>query len=582
MPQADLVIRGGLVVDGTGSEPRHADVAVRGGKIIAVGNVPFRGADEVDATGLLVAPGWVDIHTHYDGQATWDERLTPSSNMGATTVVFGNCGVGFAPVRPQDRDRLVTLMEGIEDIPGTALHEGLSWRWESFEDYLDLLAGMQHDIDIAVHVPHGPLRVYVMGERGAKGEPATADDIARMAQLVRTALLAGAIGFSSSRTFVHCSSAGEPTPSVRAERAELLAFAEVMREVGRGVFQFTADFYDIELEFDLLRDLARTSGRPVSVAIAQAQSKPHLWRIVLDKITQARAEGLLISAQAAVRPVGLMIGLQGTYHPYGGRPSYEEIAHLPLAERTAAMVEPERRRRILSEPVATGTLFLDAVATGHDNLFDLGLPPVYDPPREESIGAKARALGVSPDDLIYTVLTQDGGRGFLYLPLLNYVDGNLDAVFEMLTHPYTLNSLSDAGAHVGMICDGSAPTFMLTYWARDRRGPQLDLATAVKRQTSDTARGVGLLDRGVLAPGYRADINLIDFAALKLGAPIMVHDLPAGARRLNQDVTGYVATYVAGRAIYRGGLPTAELPGTLVRGHQPAPAAADTEILMAG
>lgn len=565
MSEADLVIRNGLVVDGTGAPPRHADVAVKDGRIIAVGHVPGKGRDEVDALGLLVAPGWVDIHTHYDGQATWDERLAPSSNMGATTVVFGNCGVGFAPVRVEDRDRLITLMEGIEDIPGTALHEGLSWRWETFEDYLDLLESTPHDIDIAVHVPHGALRVYVMGERGARCEPATADDIAQMASHVRAALLAGAIGFSSSRTFVHRSSAGEPTPSVKAERAELMAIAEVMRELGRGVFQFTSDFTDIEEEFALLRDLASHSGRPLSFALTQTAATPQKWRILLEKIEEAQSQGIAIRGQIAVRPIGLMIGLQGTYHPYVGRPSYEEIAHLPLPERIAAMREPERRRRILSEPAAKGTFFLDAVAQGYDNLYDLGLPPIYDPSPEESIGAQARGLGIAADDLIFSILTRNEGRGFLYLPLVNYVDGNLDAVFEMLNHPYTLNALSDGGAHVGMICDGSAPTFMLTYWARDRRGPQLDLATAVRRQTWDTAVALGLLDRGVLAPGYRADINLIDFARLKLGAPYMLYDLPGGARRLNQEVTGYVATYVAGRAIFRAGMPTGDLPGRLVR-----------------
>lgn len=571
MAEMDLVLRGGMVVDGTGAPPRRADVAVRDGVIVAVGEVAERGRDEVDAAGLLVAPGWVDIHTHYDGQATWEERLMPSSNMGATTVVFGNCGVGFAPVRPQDRDRLVVLMEGIEDIPGTALHQGLNWRWETFEQYLDVLAAMPHDIDIAVHIPHGALRVYVMGERGANCEPATPEDIAQMAEHVRTALLAGAVGFSSSRTLVHRSSAGDPTPSVRAERAELMAVAEVMREVGRGVFQFTSDFTDLDAEFDLFRDLARVSGRPLSFAMTQSPSTPRKWRTQLDKIEKARAEGLQISSQVAVRPIGLMIGLQGTYHPYIGRPAYEEIAGLPLSQRVAAMREPERRLRILAEPSPRGTFFLDAIANGQDNLYELGVPPVYDPAPDTSVGARARAAGLTAEEVIFDILTADGGKTFLYLPLVNYVDGNLDVVFDMLSHPYTINALSDGGAHVGMICDASAPTFMLTYWARDRKGPRLDLGMAVRRQTRDTAWALGLLDRGVIAPGYRADINLIDFERLKLGSPVMVHDLPGGARRLNQEVSGYVATYVAGEAIFRNGLPTGALPGTLVRGQMLSP-----------
>ncbi|HET9630138.1 MAG TPA: amidohydrolase family protein [Novosphingobium sp.] len=566
MSQVDLVFRGGMVVDGTGAAPRRADVAVSEGLIVAVGEVSARGREEVDATGLMVAPGWVDIHTHYDGQATWEERLMPSSNLGATTVVFGNCGVGFAPVRPQDRDRLVVLMEGIEDIPGTALHLGLDWRWESFEQYLDVLAAMPHDIDIAAYIPHGALRVYVMGDRGARGEPATPEDIRRMAEHVRSGLLAGAVGFSSSRTLVHRSSAGDPTPSVRAERDELLAIAHVMRELDRGAFQFASDFTDLDAEFGLFRDLARVSGRPLSFAMTQTSGDPDKWRKQLALIDQARSEGVQISAQIAVRPIGLMLGLQGTYHPYNGRPSYEEIAHLPLAERAQAMRQPARRARILAEPGPRGTFFLDAVASGQDNVYELGVPPIYDPAPEESIGARARAAGVTPDELIFDILTANGGTNFLYLPLVNYADGNLDAVFEMLNHPYTINSLSDGGAHVGMICDASTPTYMLSYWARDRKGPRLDVGAAVRRQTRDTAWALGLRDRGVIAPGFRADINLIDFDRLQLGPPVMVHDLPGGARRLNQEASGYVATYVAGQPIFRNGLPTGALPGTLVRG----------------
>jgi N-acyl-D-aspartate/D-glutamate deacylase len=565
MAQADFVIRNGLVVDGSGRAPIIADVAFKDKQILSVGRFTGDADEEFDATGLVVAPGWVDIHTHFDGQATWESHLTPASRMGCTTVVFGNCGVGFAPVRLQDRNRLIRLMEGIEDIPGTALHEGLDWSWESFEDYLDVLDAVPHDIDIAAHVPHAALRVYVMGKRAVAGEAAAPAEIVEMARLVKQALLAGAIGFSSSRTLIHRSADNDPVPTVLAERAELIAIAEAMREVGAGVFQFTSDFTDLDAEFSLFEEMAATSGRPLSFAVTETASKPDKWRVMLQKIEQARQKGLKISAQVAGRPTGMLVGLQGSIHPYIGRPSYEEVSHLPLSERVKAMREPERRRCILAEPPVRDSFFLETLATGAERIFELGDPPVYDPDPAMSIGARARAHGISADEMIFDAMTRAEGKGFLYLPLLNYVHGNLNSLHEMLTHPYTINGLSDGGAHVGMICDSSVPTFMLTYWVRDRRGPRLSLAEVVKRQTNDTAHAVGLLDRGMIAPGMRADVNIVDFARLKIGAPYMAHDLPGGARRLLQDVEGYVATFVGGELIYRDGEATGAMPGALLR-----------------
>ena len=572
MSQPDLVIRGGLVFDGRGAPPVRADIAITGERITAVGDVPERGAEEIDASGLMVTPGWVDIHTHYDGQITWDSRMTPSSTLGATTVVAGNCGVGFAPVRPQDQDTLIRLMEGVEDIPGAALHAGLSWEWESFGEYLDAVERLPHDIDVAVQLPHGALRVYVMGERGANRDPATPAENAQMREITRDAIRAGALGFSTTRTMVHRTADGDLTPTLGAARAELEAIAQGLADAGSGVLQWVSDFSDMDGEFQLIRDLTQIAGQPLSFSMVQADVVPDQWRELTRRLDEAAAEGFPIKAQVAGRPVGLMLGLQGSAHPFISRPAYQEIADLPLAEKVAVMRDPAFRARLIAEAPAKGHPFINSLAGAHHKMYAIEGELDYEPDLADSLGAKAKVLGVTPDELVYDALLADEGRAFLFFPMHNYVEGSLDNVHAMLANPNTLSGLSDGGAHVGAICDVSLPTFMLTYWCRDRtKGPRFDLAGMIRAQTLDTAEAVGLNDRGVVAPGYLADLNLIDFDRLKLNVPYMVYDLPTGARHLMQDAKGYVATVKSGQVIYREGQPTGALPGRLIRGRQAAP-----------
>jgi N-acyl-D-aspartate/D-glutamate deacylase len=572
MSQVDLIIRGGMVFDGDGGAPYQADIAIDGDRIVQVGTVTATGREEIDAKGLMVTPGWVDIHTHYDGQMTWDARMTPSSTLGATTIVAGNCGVGFAPARPADHDTLIRLMEGVEDIPGAALHEGLSWRWESFGEYLDAVDALPHDIDVAVQVPHGALRVYVMGERGAKREPATADEIQQMRGIVAEAVKAGAIGFSTTRTMVHRTADGDLTPTIGAARAEMIGIAQGLRDAGSGVLQVASDFAEIDEEFALMRELTEVSGQMLSFSLVQADVVPNRWRELLTRLEDAVADGVNIKAQVAGRPVGLMLGLQGSAHPFINRPAFQEIIDKPLAEKVAAMRDPDFRARLIADMPMKGHPFINSLAGQHDRMFELGNPPNYEPEAHESLGARAKAEGVDPYELIYDALIADEGRAFLYFPMHNYTEGSLDNVRTMLDHPDTLSGLSDGGAHVGAICDVSLPTYMLTHWCRDRtRGDQLDLATVIRGQTRDTAEAVGLLDRGVIKPGYRADINVIDFDGLRLKPPHMVYDLPTGARRLMQEADGYVATIKSGQVIYRNGEATGALPGKLVRGRTSSP-----------
>ncbi len=574
MSHADLVIRGGLVFDGRGGAPVRADIAIAGDRIVAVGPDLPPGREEIDATGLMVTPGWVDIHTHYDGQITWDSRMTPSSTLGATTVVAGNCGVGFAPVRKGDEDTLVRLMEGVEDIPGAALHEGLKWNWESFAEYMDAVETLPHDIDVAVQVPHGALRVYVMGERGANRDDATPDEAQQMRQLTAEAIRAGALGFSTTRTMVHRTADGDLTPTLGAARAEMEAIAAGLADAGSGVLQWVSDFGpDMDAEFSLIRDLTKIAGQPLSFSMVQADVVPDQWRRLSERLDQAVAEGYPIKAQIAGRPVGLMLGLQGSAHPFISRPSYAEIADLPLAEKVARMKDPAFRERLIAEAPAKGHPFINSLAGAHHKMYAIeGDELDYEPDPSTSLGARAKALGVNPDELIYDALIADEGRAFLFFPMHNYVEGSLDNVRTMIANPNTLSGLSDGGAHVGAICDVSLPTFMLTHWCRDRtRGPGFELPETIKAQTKDTAEAVGLMDRGVIAPGYLADLNLIDFDRLRLKVPYMVYDLPTGARRLMQDAEGYVATLKSGQVIYREGQPTGALPGRLIRGRQAAP-----------
>ena len=599
--QHDLVIRGGEVADGSGGPLKQADIAIDGGRISLVGDVPGRGREEIDARGRLVTPGFVDIHTHYDGQACWDSRLQPSSWHGVTTAVMGNCGVGFAPVKPGDRQRLVELMEGVEDIPGTALHEGLSWRWESFGDYLDALDERPRDIDIAAQLPHGALRVYVMGERGAKLEAATPEDCAAMRRLAAEAMRAGAIGFSTSRTLNHRSVNGEPTPSLRATEDELMAIALGLADAGSGVLQFISDFnqplrggkpaadtragaadalhdHPGRAEFEMLERLVAASGRPMSFSLGQAHRAPEGWRALLAMVDAAQARGHRIVAQVAPRPIGVLLGLQGSLNPFSGCASYRAIADRPLAERVALLRQPELRAALLAERAAG----LQGAANplmpkwmDFDRIYAFGDPPDYEPPPEAAVAAIAAARGVAPAEAALDLMLEREGRGFLFAPFANYAHGQLDPCHDMLAHPHTVPGLGDGGAHVSVISDGSFPTTLLTHWGRDRAHGRFDIGWLVKRQTADTAAAVGLFDRGRLAPGYRADLNVIDFARLGLRAPEMAADLPAGGRRLLQRAEGYAATIVAGQVTYRDGAPTGALPGRLVRGPQAMPAPAN-------
>ncbi len=573
MTSFDLVIRGGTVVDGSGGEPRIADVGVRDGVVAEVADLGDSAGRHIDATGLLVTPGWVDIHTHYDGQATWDNHLAPSSWHGVTTVVMGNCGVGFAPVHDRDHDALIELMEGVEDIPGAALHEGLSWEWNDFAGFLDAVAAVPHDIDLAAQVPHGALRLHVMGQRGADREPATTSEIEEMGRLARRAVEDGALGFTTSRTLNHKTSRGEPTPTLTASTDELVGIAAAIGEADAGVLQVVSDFTDFDAEFAMLRRMVAESGRPLSVSVAQSPLAPGAYRRILEAIAEANDDGLRISGQVASRAVGLVFGLECTLNPFLTNPVYRDLAALPLADRVAEMRDPMVKAAVLDAHRArekSGKLGGNLI-TMFDRMFVLADPPDYEPDPAASVLERARTAGRDPADLVYDDLLADDGHALLYVTFLNYADWNLDAVGEMLVHPNTVPGLSDGGAHVGTICDGSFPTFLLEHWGRDRPHGRLPIADLVKMQTADTADVVGLQDRGRLAPGHRADLNVIDFDALRTRRPEIHHDLPAGGRRLLQRADGYRHTFVAGTEIMRDGEPTGALPGRLVRGPQPPP-----------
>jgi len=565
----DLVVRNGTVIDGSGGDPFRADVAIAGGVITEVGAVAAAGRDEIDARGLLVTPGFVDIHTHYDGQVTWDSRLAPSSLHGVTTAVLGNCGVGFAPVHPAHHGMLIELMEGVEDIPGAALHEGLPWTWTSFPDYLDAIGRTPHDIDVCTQIPHGALRVFVMGERGANREPATGDEIEAMAGLVAEAITAGALGFTSSRTVQHRTSTGAPTPTLTAAEDELRGIAAGLRRAGAGVIEMISDFDDLDGEFERFCRMVEAAGRPMTISLAQRDSAPDHWKLLLARIERARARGLPIKGQVAPRPIGVLLGLDCTLHPFVACPSYRAIARLPLADRVRELREPELRRRLLGETAQSSNATVRYISNSYHKLFRLGDPPDYEPDPSASVAAQAERLGRSPAELAYDLLLEGDGREILYFPLHNYAEQSLEAVRAMMAHDATLAGLGDGGAHVGTICDASFTTYALTHWGRDRPHGRFELPWLIKRQTQDTATAVGLLDRGLVQPGMKADLNVIDFARLRLHRPYIVHDLPARGRRLMQTAEGYVATVVSGAITYRDGEPTGALPGVLVRGAQP-------------
>jgi N-acyl-D-aspartate/D-glutamate deacylase len=592
--QPDLVIRGATLVDGTGAPACLADVAVDGGRILAVrrrgpaalpgyerdalqpvspagpaaraDTAPLaRGRREIDADGLLLTPGFVDIHTHYDGQATWDAQLAPSSVHGVTTALFGNCGVGFAPLRPGGIDLLINIMEGVEDIPGTVLAEGIPFGWESFGEYLDTLDALPHAIDIGAQVPHAALRCYVMGERGgdhaARPTPRERDEMGR---LLHDALQAGALGLSTSRTVKHRARDGRPTPSLSAEEAELLALARAMRRAGRGVLQVNSDFGPGE--FEVLEAATRAAGRPLSLLLLQVDRAPSLWRETLDRIHAARRAGLEVNGQVASRAIGVLLSLDSTLNPFGTHPAWQALAALPHAERVARLrTDAALRDRLVAErPDDRSTRMIGGML---GRAFEMGASPDYEPPPEAAIGARARASGRSPWALALDAMLADDGRGLLMHPFENYTGGDLEVVRTMLEDDATVMGLGDGGAHVGTICDGSGPTFLLTHWARDRRrGPRLPIERLVRKQTLDSARAYGLDDRGAIAPGLRADLNLIDPAALALHRPRIEHDLPAGGRRFLQSASGYRHTFVGGVETLRDDAPTGATPGRLVRG----------------
>ena len=577
MAAYDMVIRGGTVVDGTGGEPFTADVAIHNGKIAAVGKVGEAGREEIDARGLLVTPGFVDIHTHFDAQVMWDKHLTPSSGHGVTTLLMGNCGVGFAPCKPEDRPVMVDVMEGVEDIPGAVLNEGLPWNWSTFPEFMDALEMRRVDVDFATMVPHVPVRVYVMGERGVRREPATPAEIRQMAAIVKEGVEAGALGFTTSRTAGHRARSGDVIPSTTVSEDELLGIALALKEVGTGQIMSASEFDTSNgpsTEFALLRRLAEASGRPVHFPLLQGNDFPDRWREIADAVAEARKAGAMMHGQVVARPVGVLYGLQMTSHPFSNCPSYIAIADRPLAERVALMRDPALKAKLLKEDPLTPKARTVFMSRQLQQLFRMGDPPNYAPPLEQRIDKLAEREGRSALDIAYDILLEKDGHGVLYHPARNYAFNNLDTVLEMLKRPEGIIGLGDGGAHLGRICDSSMPTFLLSYWARDREGEKLPVQTVVKKLTSDNARNLGFLDRGVLKPGYKADVNVIDHARLRLHAPHATHDLPTGGMRLSQQADGYVATILSGEVTFRNGKSTGKLPGKLVRGPQAAPAAA--------
>jgi N-acyl-D-aspartate/D-glutamate deacylase len=567
----DLIIRNGNLIDGTGAPARNGDIAIEDGRIAEVGQVEGSATREIDAEGHSVTPGFVDIHTHYDGQATWDPQLAPSCYHGVTTAVMGNCGVGFAPVRPGEEDFLIQLMEGVEDIPGTALHEGIDWSWETFPEYLDALDGRRFTMDVGTQVPHGSIRTYVMGERGANNEPASPEDIEKMAALVKAGVSAGALGFSTSRTLAHTAISGEPVPGTFAADDELFGIGRVLGELGEGIFEVApagAAGEDIDapkLELDWMCRLSAEIGRPVTFAMLQIDAAPDLWRELLDLSAEAASDGAQVFPQVAGRPFGMLLGHQTDMNPFGTCPTFAALAGLSLDERVRALRDPATKAKILAEAAADPSVFFQQLG----RFFQMGSPPNYEPGYDDSVEAIAQSKGLSPGDYLYDCMLERDGHELFLVPVLNYSRLNADPIREMMYHPHAVLGLGDGGAHCGIICDASIQTFMLSHWVRDRtRGEKIPLEFAVKRMTSDPAKLYGLCDRGVLAPGWRADLNIIDLDEIRLEAPKMIHDLPAGGKRFMQRAKGYRSTIVAGEVTLENDELTGALPGRLVRGAQ--------------
>jgi len=583
---SDLVIRGGTIVDGSGAAPFAGDIALKGGVITEVANREKgehagAGAREIDADGLFVTPGWVDIHTHYDAQATWDPYFTPSSWHGVTSVVMGNCGVGFAPCHPaaEARDTLIDLMEGVEDIPGAALTEGMKWSWETYPEFLDAIEAKPHVLDFGSLVPHGAVRAYVMGERGVHNEDATAEDIARMARIVREGINAGALGFSTSRTSIHkAKSTGEHVPGTYAAMDEVFGIGHALREAGAGVFQMAIEHHEADQNFDWMKRLAQETGRPVLFNMVQSDKAPDLWCEMLVKLDDAGKEGIPIYGQTAGRPVGLLFNWRASVHPFVLTETWQAMKELPWETQLAKLKDPKTRTAMCADKVLKWDDFVDLIMTGHHKMFPIDDKQDYEPGPEKSVEGIAKKTGQNPREILYDALMREDGEGIVYFPLFNYSNGSFDVLEQLIAHPRTGLSLSDGGAHCATIADASIPTFMITHWTRDRsRGKRFKIEEMVRMQTHDTAKLFGLNDRGLIAPGYRADVNIIDYEKLGLGRAHLAWDLPTGAKRYVQGASGYVATICAGTPTYENGEATGALPGKLLRGHQAAPFAKAAE-----
>lgn len=566
----DTVIRGATIVDGTGKAGFTGDVALDGDKIASVGGKAGPGKREIQADGLMVTPGWVDAHTHYDGQATWDSQLAPSSWHGVTTILFGNCGVGFAPVKKRDHSALIGLMESIEEIPGVVLDEGLKWNWETFPQYLDALEERKRTIDIGAQIAHHPLRVYVMGDRAINREAANADDITQMRDAVRAGLEAGAFGFTTSRTNSHKTPTGEMVPSRYSEVDELVGIGQAFKNLGYGAYGVNSDFEHEAEELEWMTKVAKDTGRPVWFLLTDRPNDPERWQRLMSGVHTARKQGAMVTAQIAGRPVGVMLGVDTNLNPFSIRPSWQDLLKLPPEQRLARMQDPAFRAKLLGEEHSPELLkrlsqFRQYITTSWDRMFPMGSPPNYEPHPDESIGAMSKRSNRTPEEIAYDYLA-GGADKFLYFPIVGYNGGNHEVIRAMLSDETTILGLSDGGAHCSSIVDASVPSWMLIHWARDRtRGAKFSVENLVKRQTSETARFFGLNDRGVLAAGMKADLNVFNFDGLRLHAPEVAYDLPKGGRRLLQRVDGYHHTFVSGVETWRNGEHTGALPGRLVR-----------------
>ena len=562
----DLIIKNGSIYDGKGSEPYQADIAISNEKIVEIGDIKGEAKKVIDAEGKIVTPGFVDIHTHYDGQVTWDPYLRPSTYHGVTTVVMGNCGVGFSPCKPDQRDWLIGLMEGVEDIPGTALHEGIDWEWESFPEYLDALEKKPLAIDVGTQIPHGAVRAYVMGERGINHEEASQEEIDRMKEIVQEAIKAGAYGFSTSRTEKHNDVNGNLTPSITAHKNELVEIAKSLGEINQGVLQGISDFYDFDSEFDIFKAMSKESGRPISITVEQQDARPEWWEQLLNGIEAAQSEGINMYGQVPPRATGILMGLTATLNPFRFHPAYMEIADLALEERVEIMSNDEFKEKLLNDNALSINPLVDEIVNSYSKMFKLGEPANYEPDPEMSFESLANSSNMTAQEIAYDAMLEKDGRALIYHPLFNYQTGDLSLVEKMLKHPYTISGLGDAGAHCGAISDASFPTTLVQHWSRDRsRGSKLPLETVIKMQTYETANLLGIKDRGVLEKGYKADINIIDYEGLTLHEPEIINDLPAGGRRLVQKASGYDYTIVSGEVAFIKGEATGALNRRLVR-----------------